>query len=209
MPDLGVAYPLRGIGFETRFEAAHLKRGALVWECTWESEDAFAGLPEAQIGSEDRDVVVLCGAMAAQVCACSGPYNWPLGSWKSDALELAAVVDALMLSHAVWDEVAAGPVPDVELEAGFKRLVEIWRRETAVHSSVTRKAVHEAYQAIIGMGRPVVTLIMRELQKEPDHCFWALRAITQEDPVKPEDAGDMERMRAAWLELGRRRGWIR
>jgi hypothetical protein len=208
MPDPGVAYSIRGVGSEARLEAARLKRGALVWECTWESEDAFAGLPEAEIRSEDRDVIVFCSAMAAQGCACSSPYNWPLETWKSDALELAAIVDVLMLSHAAWDEAAAGLVPDAELEAGFKRLAEIWRRETAVHSSVTKKAMHEAYQRIIGMGRSAVPLILRELRDKPEHWFWALTAITGEDPVPEEDAGDIRKMAQAWLDLGRGRGWL-
>ena len=35
------------------------------------------------------------------------------------------------------------------------------------------------YQRIIGMGLPVVPLILEELEREPDQWFWALEAITK------------------------------
>ena len=45
---------------------------------------------------------------------------------------------------------------------------------------------------IIGMGPAVVPLILSELEKEPDRWFWALEAITDENPVAASDAGDIE-----------------
>ena len=44
------------------------------------------------------------------------------------------------------------------------------------------------------MGEPVVPLILDELRREPDHWFWALEAITEENPVRPEDVGIVRRM---------------
>ena len=38
----------------------------------------------------------------------------------------------------------------------------------------------------------VVPLILSELEKEPDLWFWALEAITDENPVSESDAGDIE-----------------
>ena len=67
---------------------------------------------------------------------------------------------------------------------------------------------HPAYQSIIRMGPAVVPLILRELQREPDYWFWALTAITGENPVPPEDAGDLDRMTDAWLAQGRARGYL-
>ena len=64
------------------------------------------------------------------------------------------------------------------------------------------------YYQIIGMGPKVVPLILRELEKETDHWFWALEAITGENPVKEDDAGDMRASARAWLEWGRRNGLI-
>jgi hypothetical protein len=69
-------------------------------------------------------------------------------------------------------------------------------------------AMHPAYQRIIGMGPRVVPLILRELRRKPDHWFWALTAITGQDPIRPEDAGDILRMTQAWLDFGERQGYL-
>lgn len=39
----------------------------------------------------------------------------------------------------------------------------------------------------------------RKQQKNPDHWFWALQAITEENPANPKDAGDLRKMSEAWL----------
>lgn len=96
-----------------------------------------------------------------------------------------------------------------ELDAKFRRLADWWRRDTFDLSSTTKMFAHKAYQRIIGMGEPVVPLILRDLQKTEDHWFNALNAITEEDPVAPEDAGDLERMTQAWLRWGQSRGYLR
>lgn len=101
-----------------------------------------------------------------------------------------------------------GPEVWAETARAFVRLMEEWREQTAPLSSVTEIVLHPAYQRIIGMGRTVVPLILAELARQPDHWFWALRAITGENPVAPEDAGDVLRMRRAWLRLGHLRGWL-
>lgn len=100
--------------------------------------------------------------------------------------------------------VAAEP----SLEQGFRESADRWRRDTAVLSSVTAKAMHPAYQRIIGMGPSVVPMLLRHLEREPDHWFWALTAITGEDPVPAEDAGDLDRMAEAWLRFGREHGYL-
>lgn len=95
----------------------------------------------------------------------------------------------------------------VELEAEFNKFAEEWRVETGMLSLVTQKSMHPAYQKIIGMGRPVVPWILRELERKPDHWFWALREITGDNPVKPEQRGRMKQMAQAWIEWGKERGY--
>lgn len=75
-------------------------------------------------------------------------------------------------------------------------------------SSSTEKAVHPAYQRIIGLGPAVVPLVLRELEQHGGHWFWALRALTGENPVRPEDAGQVRKMTESWLEWGRQRGLV-
>ena len=58
------------------------------------------------------------------------------------------------------------------------------------------------------MGPAVVPLILAELEREPDHWFWALEAITGESPIPQCDAGDVEASALAWVEWGRQKGLL-
>ncbi|NJQ96627.1 MAG: hypothetical protein HC784_00755 [Hydrococcus sp. CSU_1_8] len=94
-----------------------------------------------------------------------------------------------------------------EIEATFLELAEQWRRETGMMSLITKMSMHPAYQRIIGMGQAVVPLILRELEQEPDHWFWALQAITGANPVKSEQRGRLKQMAEAWIQWGRENGY--
>ncbi|HUP18686.1 MAG TPA: hypothetical protein VM778_01900 [Gemmatimonadota bacterium] len=91
--------------------------------------------------------------------------------------------------------------------ARFRRLSNRWRDETAIAPSVVHMALHDAYQQIIGMGEDALPLILAELQTNGGHWFWALSAITGEDPVPDAARGEIEAMTEAWLEWGRVRGF--
>lgn len=93
-------------------------------------------------------------------------------------------------------------------EERFHRLANEWREQAGYLSDSRRKAMLPSYQAIIGMGLPVLPLILEELQRESNHWYWALEAITGEDPVPADVNGDMRRIREAWLEWGRQHGLI-
>ena len=97
---------------------------------------------------------------------------------------------------------------DEKLRARFQRLAAQWRDETELLSSTTAKAMHPAYQQIIGLGPEALPLIFKELAEKPGHWFWALRSITGEDPVPLADAGNVRRMAGAWLDWGRAHGYI-
>lgn len=99
------------------------------------------------------------------------------------------------------------PIETAELETTFLQLTEQWQRETGMLSVVSKISMHPAYQRIIGMGQPVVPLIMRELEREPDHWFWALSAITGVNPVKPEQRGRLQEMAQAWIIWGQANGY--
>ena len=88
----------------------------------------------------------------------------------------------------------------------FLKLKHEWEAGTAALSSITAIAMHPAYQQIIGMGPIVVPLIIREMVKEPNHWFWALKSITGEDPVTPEKRGRIKEMTEAWLLWWRKKG---
>ena len=98
--------------------------------------------------------------------------------------------------------------PPRRLEALFEQLASQWRSETLYQSSTTAACTHPAYQRIIGMGPQAIPLILNELDREPGQWFWALAALTGENPVAPADQGRVNAMAASWLKWGRENGWI-
>jgi hypothetical protein len=89
----------------------------------------------------------------------------------------------------------------------FRRLAAEWKEQSRYLSNTAQMAMLGPYQRIIGMGPPVVPLILEELRREPDQWFWALEAITEANPVPPEDAGKVRAMARAWVEWGERQGY--
>jgi hypothetical protein len=57
---------------------------------------------------------------------------------------------------------------------------------------------HPSYLRVIGLGKPVIPLLIKELQGSPDHWFSALEAITGENPVALNASFDQAV--AAWVE---------
>lgn len=84
----------------------------------------------------------------------------------------------------------------------FKELATQWKEESKYMSSVTDMATLQCYQNIIGMGHLAVPLILRELQEDIDHWFWALKAITSEDPVPESARGNIKEMASCWIKWG-------
>ena len=65
----------------------------------------------------------------------------------------------------------------------------------------------DAYQSIIGMGPAAVPLLLRELESNLDNWFWALKAITEADPVPESIRGDGAAMAQAWLAWAKQYGY--
>ena len=102
----------------------------------------------------------------------------------------------------------AAPKLDAE-RARFDRLAAEWRNDTFLSSKIRDKVLHTAYQRIIGMGPSAISFILRDLAENgPNHWFWALHAITEEDPVPSDQVGNMVAMTEAWLQWGRKRGYL-
>jgi hypothetical protein len=90
----------------------------------------------------------------------------------------------------------------------FRKLAAEWKEQARYLSDTRRTAMLRPYQAIIGMGLPVVPLILEELRDDPHHWFWALEVITDANPVPEGTNGDVKLMREAWLNWGREQGLI-
>ncbi len=97
----------------------------------------------------------------------------------------------------------------IAAEQRFNKLAKTWKSETELVSKVTKRILHPAYQKIIGMGEPALPLILKDLAENgPDDWFWALTAISDENPITKEIAGDMAAMTEAWLKWGRNAGFL-
>lgn len=89
----------------------------------------------------------------------------------------------------------------------FEKLAAEWKAARNQISSGTEMFLHPAYQKIIGMGPEVVPLILREMEANLDHWFWALKAITEKDPVPPAHRGRLKLMAKDWLNWARKQGY--
>jgi hypothetical protein len=89
----------------------------------------------------------------------------------------------------------------------FLRLAEAWRTECGTSSNMVKIHLQPSYQRIIGLGPEVLPFIFAEMKCRPDFWFWALRAITGENPVPAEHAGDLQRMTQDWLDWAEKKGY--
>jgi hypothetical protein len=90
----------------------------------------------------------------------------------------------------------------------FQNLAEQWRNETGHISNMLYKYMNRNYQKIIAKGPDVIPLILEELQTNPNHWFWALEVITNENPVKQEHTGYIDLMAGDWIEWGISKGYL-
>jgi hypothetical protein len=139
----------------------------------------------------------------------SGDRDWYFASGEVEDIQINARTPSANIFSGFANSVqsvCARPLTITPSELQFHQLVKQWHRERGVTSSPVQMAMCPAYQQIIAMGESVIPLILCELESEandPDHWFWALRALTGADPVPVDDRGDTKKMASAWLDWGR------
>lgn len=110
---------------------------------------------------------------------------------------------------AIEVRVPGTPRPEADdLRRRFLDLASSWRKDIITLSSSTARMRHPSCRGIVAMGEPVVPLILAELEREAWHWGGLLAEITRESPVQPSEAGDLEKVRRAWLQWGRDRGLL-
>ena len=109
-------------------------------------------------------------------------------TWRVSCAQLEF---SLNTSPEVWE--------NAKMQARFDQLAAQWLEDTEWFSSSSEIIQHPAYHEIISMGMPALPWIMRSLEETGGHWFWALRAITGEDPVPIDELGDVAAMTARWL----------
>lgn len=105
-----------------------------------------------------------------------------------------------------WPHLAGCKIKSESLQTRFKALAEQWQAEASFLPSMVDMVLLPSYQKIIGMGWGAVPYILKELEKQPHHWFWALEAITGVDPTLPEDAGRVTKQAEAWIAWGYEKG---
>lgn len=159
-----------------------------------------AGLAEAWGQSTGFSSVESAPALGAAILAPEPvrnlTYRW------NEVSTSGYTFDSLELTNAVTYRVTTGTMPS---SATFRRLADEWRRDTEWLSSVQQKAMHPAYQRIIGMGPFALQWIFDELRQRPAYWYWALAAITGEDPA--EGQTKMAAARTAWLGWAEEHGY--
>lgn len=87
-----------------------------------------------------------------------------------------------------------------KLKRRFYKLKKQWYSDVAGYSSTTCMIKHSSYQEIIAMGPKAVPLIMNDLQKNgPNFWFYALRLLTNIDPVITGHQGYILKITDDWL----------
>ena len=81
-----------------------------------------------------------------------------------------------------------------------------WKSETFHLSSITDMMDLPSFKAIVGMGQTAVPVLLSLLERDPYHWYIPLHAITGENPVPQDAAGDFDRITQAWLDWGRSKG---
>ena len=117
--------------------------------------------------------------------------------------ELADHIDTTIASERPNETI---DISDIANERLFHSSRRTWLKERGATSSVTEIINCSSYKTIIALGEMAVPLILKQLEMEgddPDHWFYALTAITGEDPLADDDRGDMKRMAEAWLAWGK------
>lgn len=92
---------------------------------------------------------------------------------------------------------------EMDIASEFQVLANEWYEQTGADSSLTRITGNPSYLRIIALGKRVIPLILRELQKHPAPWFVALRALTGEQTIGKEHAGNFSKMAESWVTWGK------
>lgn len=160
-----------------------------------EASDALA----EYANSQEPIMLTRNGQIIAALMPFTGnPETDQLPSNFQEAIEQLSLSEESATSHSRQQ---------TELATTFYQLVEQWKTETRGISSTEQLSLHPAYQQIIGMGPNVIPLLLRELENNSGRWFWALKAISREEPVTPEQRGKTQEMIEIWLNWGREKGY--
>lgn len=129
-------------------------------------------------------------------------------TYRHDAAPAAAAASTVRQRSTAVDGAPFSRAANEDMARRFDELAAKWRDDTEFDSAPTTIYQHPAYLEIVGWGASVLPLMFADLATHGSFWFGALRTLTGEDPVPPEDRGRIARMREHWLGWGRARGHL-
>lgn len=88
------------------------------------------------------------------------------------------------------------------LEDHFENLKSIWLDEIKLSSNIFITLQHPAHIKIVELGYDVLPLMLKDLKENKNHWFYTLSLISEDNPVKSENLGNMDNMIDDWMEWG-------
>lgn len=139
-------------------------------------------------------------------------YLWFNELYKPREKQIALVSHAREFCVSFFDSQTAPELHQREsvtnLENEFRSHAESWLQETGLLSDPVKIFMHPSHLKIIGMGKDVLPLILKEVERGSGHWFVALNAISPVNPVASGDENDIQRVTDSWLSWGRAEGLI-
>jgi len=133
------------------------------------------------------------------------PRQW---SEPEEVCALNSELDKLRVRLTIdWYDNPEDGLEESNITHQFRLLVREWQLGTETTSSLSKIVMNSAYQKIIGLGPVVVPLILREMQRSPNHWFWALNALVQDDDPST-GTSSMKDATNAWLRWGVSKGYL-
>ena len=86
----------------------------------------------------------------------------------------------------------------------FYRALRRWHSETTFLSDSLKITEHPDFRRIVKLGRPVVPLILGEIQRDPSILVYALEEIESVRPYPEDDEGDFRAMSEHWISWAER-----
>ncbi len=164
---------------------------------TWDCRNLPLRRPEPEESEQHEDVVLVRNFWASLekrfARCCLGD------SWR----ELQEKWQPYLI-HLTCGFAVARAEETPALEEVFNGLVDSWTNDTGGYSVTSRRYAHPSYQAIVGMGKAVVPLILRRLEQHPDWWFEALTALAKPKTNPVRKGSTFSEAVDAWLEWGRR-----
>ena len=125
-------------------------------------------------------------------------YSQPFG------MSTESTISGINFSNALNDFVGHSLLICKKLEQEqfreFMILKDKWVEDILFVSSGNEIISNGAYKKIITKGVTVLPWIFRDLAKSSNHWFFALEQITGENPINPNNVGEIEKMKNDWLQ---------